>query len=520
MNAKHSAEGELELSELVRRASGADAPDEPDVIVIGAGFGGLGAALSLAERGYQVHLIEALRYPGGCAGTFKRSGYQFEAGATLSSGFGEGQLFDTWRTRYQLPLTLSPLEQIIKFRSPLIDLDIVSDRDKVIEALCAGRPDAERVRSFFTLQSKVADPLWRLFEDPTLLPPLSVSSLLKHAGRLPSYLPLMGSVGRPLGALLDRFDLRSHQGLVLYLNALCQITAQCGVDQVEGPFGLATMDYYFRGVSHVEGGIGSLAWGLCYALQQAGGQVSLSTRARSIHYDKAQGLWRVDTRGGELRAPKLVTNLIPSALESLMSDAELGALPSWVQDRQTALEEGWSAAMLYLVAEAPSGRECGPAEHWQMVGDVDAPLMEGNHVFCSISSSDERQKAPAGSRAMTLSTHIPMRRFIGMSDAEQAEYIRGVQHKMRETFEAQCPEWADGIYFAMSASPRTFERFTGRPLGYVGGPPRHAGFKQYLQMKPREVLKGLYLVGDSHFPGQSTLATATGGHRLAAFIDR
>jgi len=518
MNAEPNPE--LELSELVRTASGASAPDQPDVIVIGAGFGGLGAALSLAERGYRVHLIEALRYPGGCAGTFKRSGYQFEAGATLSSGFGDGQLFDTWRARYELPLTLSPLEQIIKFRSSLINLDVVPDRQRVIDALCEGRPDAEGIRAFFALQSKVAEPLWRLFEDPTLLPPFNLRSLLKHAGRLPSYLPLIGTLGRPLGALLDRFELRSHQGLVLYLNALCQITAQCGVDQVEGPFGLATMDYYFRGVRHVEGGIGSLAWGLCYALQKAGGHVSLSTRARSISYDQAQGQWRVGTRDGELRAPKLVTNLIPSALKALMLDGEGDALPGWVQGRQEALEEGWSAAMLYLVAEAPQGRACGPAEHWQMVGDVSAPLMEGNHVFCSITSSEERQKAPPGSRAMTLSTHIPMRRFVGMSDAEQAEYIKGVQHRMRETFEAQCPEWANGIYFAMSASPRTFERFTGRPLGYVGGPPRRAGFKQYLQMKPKEVLKGLYLVGDSHFPGQSTLATATGGHRLAALIDR
>ena len=121
---------------------------------------------------------------------------------------------------------------------------------------------------------------------------------------------------------------------------------------------------------------------------------------------------------------------------------------------------------------------------------------------------------------MTLSTHIPMRRFTQMSQEEQATYIKSVQAKMRATFEERCPSWAEGIYLAMSASPRTFERFTGRPLGYVGGAPRLAGLKQYLDMSPRALLKGLYMVGDSHFPGQSTLATAMGGHRLAAYIDR
>ena len=64
-----------------------------DAIIIGAGFGGIGTALSLAEKGFKVALFEFLRYPGGCAGTFTRRGYRFEAGATLSSGFADQQLF-------------------------------------------------------------------------------------------------------------------------------------------------------------------------------------------------------------------------------------------------------------------------------------------------------------------------------------------------------------------------------------------------------------------------------------------
>lgn len=506
------------LSELVRRGASAPRGEDSDVIVIGAGFGGLGAALSLAERGYRVHLIESLRYPGGCAGTFTRGGYQFEAGATLSSGFSPGQLFHSWIDRYGLPIACHPLEKIITFRSDLINIDISHDREALIEHLCQGREEAERVRAFFKLQSKVSGSLWRLFEDPSLLPPFTLKSLLQHAGRLPEYLPLIKTLSRPLGALIDQHKLRSHEGLILYLNALCQITSQCGVDEVEAPFGLATMDYYYRGVRHVEGGLGALAWCLCHAIQQAGGRVSLSKRARGLRYEG--GWWRVDTRDGELKAPLVVSNLIPSALERLLSEANSVQLPQWINDRQSALEEGWSAAMLYLVTESPSGQERGPAEHWQLIADARAPLMEGNHVFCSISSSGEHQKAPAGSRVMTLSTHIPMSRFREMGDPERAHYIKEIQARMRDTFEARCPQWANGIYFAMSASPRTFERFTGRPMGYVGGAPRRAGFKQYLNMSPKEVLKGLYMVGDSHFPGQSTLATATGGHRLAALIDR
>lgn len=507
------------LSQLVRAQMSSTSSHEYDVIVIGAGFGGLGAALSLAERGYRVHLIESLRYPGGCAGTFMRGGYQFEAAATLSSGFAPGQLFERWIARYELPIEVNPLKNIVKFRSDLLQLDVGADRSELIDSLCQNRADSEQVRSFFQFQEKVSKPLWNLFEDPSLLPPFQLNSLVKHIKKIPSYLPLLKTLTRPLGTVIDQYQLRDHKGLLLYLNALCQITAQCGVDEVEAPFGLATMDYYYRGVSHVEGGLGNLAWGLCYALQTLGGKISLSTRARSLKRASGGG-WEIQTRSGTLCAPKIVSNVLPSALKSLMSPDEALELPQWTHERQTSLENGWGAAMLYLVSEAPPSQVDGPAEHWQLVSDVQAPLIEGNHVFCSFSSSSEQQKAPVGSRVITLSTHVPMKHYLTLSMDEQADYIQQIQSKMRSVFDQHCPEWAEGIYFAMSASPRTFERFTGRPMGFVGGIPRTAGFKQYLQMKPKEVLKGLYLVGDTHFPGQSTLATATGGHRLAAYIDR
>ena len=50
-----------------------------DAIIIGSGFGGLGAALTLAQAGLDVLVLETLNYPGGCAGTFVRDGAHFDA---------------------------------------------------------------------------------------------------------------------------------------------------------------------------------------------------------------------------------------------------------------------------------------------------------------------------------------------------------------------------------------------------------------------------------------------------------
>ena len=89
----------------------------PDVIVVGAGFGGLGAALRLAEHGANVVLCETLRYPGGCASTFTRNGYQFEAGATLFSGLGKGQLFSDWNEKWGLGLRFDALDPLVEMRA-------------------------------------------------------------------------------------------------------------------------------------------------------------------------------------------------------------------------------------------------------------------------------------------------------------------------------------------------------------------------------------------------------------------
>ena len=53
------------------------------VIIIGSGFGGLGAAARLAARGYQVEIFEKLDQPGGRAYVFEMDGFKFDAGPTV-----------------------------------------------------------------------------------------------------------------------------------------------------------------------------------------------------------------------------------------------------------------------------------------------------------------------------------------------------------------------------------------------------------------------------------------------------
>ncbi|MCP3101849.1 NAD(P)/FAD-dependent oxidoreductase [Myxococcus sp. K15C18031901] len=484
-----------------------------DGVVVGAGFGGLATALELARRGARVALCETLSYPGGCASTFQRDGHAFEAGATLFSGFEPHQLFGRWIREHGLDVTVDWLDPVVELRAPGLRLPVTRDRERFIDSLCAlPSAPASSVRRLFALQRRVADALWPLFDEPDLLPPLGPRALLRHAARLRAYAPLARWVGRPLGAVLEHLGLLGFAPLRMYLDALCQITVQCSAMEAEAPFALAAMDYFWRGTGHLRGGIGRLATALAQAVEDQGGAVFMATRVKSL--TPIPGGWRVETRRGELRARHVVANVLPQALMRLAGldparHARLAAMGGRVA-------QGWGAVMLYLVVRPPSGH--GAASHLELVQEPGAPFVEGNHVFMSISGEADVGRAPPGLRTATVSTHVPLGTLSRMTPEEKARHVSAIQARMREGLERLAPEWMESPVHAMTASPRTFERFTRRDDGAVGGIPRRAGLVHYRDLGPREVLEGLWLVGDSVFPGQSTLATAVGGARLAARI--
>jgi len=67
------------------------------IIVIGAGFAGLSAATSLADKGYQVTLLEKNDQPGGRARLFRAEGFTFDMGP---SWYWMPDIFETYFARF------------------------------------------------------------------------------------------------------------------------------------------------------------------------------------------------------------------------------------------------------------------------------------------------------------------------------------------------------------------------------------------------------------------------------------
>ncbi|MBM4430113.1 MAG: FAD-binding protein [Chloroflexi bacterium] len=63
--------------------------DGYDIIVVGAGLGGMTAASLLAKRSLSVLMIEQQAKPGGSCTSFRREGVTFDVGTAMLYGFGE-----------------------------------------------------------------------------------------------------------------------------------------------------------------------------------------------------------------------------------------------------------------------------------------------------------------------------------------------------------------------------------------------------------------------------------------------
>jgi phytoene desaturase len=87
-----------------------------DVLVIGAGFGGIAAALRMRARGYSVTIVDRLQAIGGRAQVFEKGGFRHDAGPTLiTAPFLFDELFELFGEKREDHLEFRPLDPWYRF---------------------------------------------------------------------------------------------------------------------------------------------------------------------------------------------------------------------------------------------------------------------------------------------------------------------------------------------------------------------------------------------------------------------
>ena len=135
--------------------------NEYDVIVIGAGNGGLASAATLSENGKKVILFERHNIPGGCGTSFRRGRFEFEVALHQLSSLGSKEKPGPLRKqfeRYGIADQISWVEIKELFRVNFADktgVSLPADRKKCEEHLSKLFPhQKEAIKKYFETENR------------------------------------------------------------------------------------------------------------------------------------------------------------------------------------------------------------------------------------------------------------------------------------------------------------------------------------------------------------------------------
>ena len=478
--------------------------------MIGAGIGGLTAAALLARAGYRVLVLEGHIEPGGCASSFERKRpngerYIFDVGATLFAGFGPGGAHHWVGQRLGISWPVRRLEPALEVWLPDRRVTRWGDARWADERRVAFPAQAWEAERFWREQERIADIAWRFAARQPPVPPETLADLLGMSVRArPEMALLFPQLWRTVGQALRSHGIADRR-LRAFVDAQLLISAQATARECAWLYGAVALDFARIGAHYVEGGAWSLARTLAAAFARDGGELRYRTWVKRILTRDGRAIGVETERGEQVFAGQVVANVTLWDAARLLGQAA----PRRLLRAIAGAPRGWGACTLYLGVDE-AAIPAGMAEHHQVIACYDRPLGEANSVFISAHPADDRSRAPAGQRAITVSTHTDAERWWRWRKEDPARYRAekaAMAERMLDTVALALPEIRRHIRYQQVGTPFSFWRYTQREQGMVGGLPQRLGSSGLFSLGPRAAgIGGLWLVGDSTFPGQSTAA--------------
>ena len=475
-----------------------------DAIVVGAGVSGLTAAAELAYRNVRTLVVERHNVPGGCASFYQRDGYRFDVGATLIGGFGPRGVHQILNARLSSVVSPELVEPSMVVHFP----------DEIVVRYGGSRWAAERVRAFgpaaepfFRRQERIADLAWDLSaRAPSLPADLSGALALARALR-PRHAALLGTLGRTVASIMPA---DSSPLLRAFVDAQLLITAQTDAAHADLAYGATALDLAREGTFHLPDGISTISVALARAVRRLGSRVLYNREVREID------VRRHAVRGVVLDdGTRIASRRVIAAVPVRNAVALCPELAPAYGAKLASLPQRWGAFVAYVGLPPGVVPESLPAHH-QVVAAYGAPPGEGNTSFISFSGARQPHRARNGGRAVTVSTHTDVARWERARADGTEPALRGAYTAMLiAALDRVLPGAASRADLIESATPHTFERYTGRYRGLVGGTAQTPSTAALAAFSHHTPIRGLYLCGDTVFPGQSTVGAALSAQAAA-----
>jgi len=466
------------------------------VVVVGAGPGGLAAAMLLAAAGCEVTVLERQPYAGGRTSTFEADGFTFDLGPTfflyprvlesIFAAVGRDLHRETTLVR------LDPQYHLVFGGGG--ELRATPDVERMEQEIAAFSPrDALQLRRFLDDNRAKMDGFRAVLESPFLRRRDMLSP--KLARMLPVLRPWLSLDGE-----LRRYfeDPRIRLAMTFQSKYLGMSPFNC-----PSLFSILSFLEYEYGVHHPVGGCGAVSRAMARVAEDLGATISLGDEVEEILFEgrKAVG---VRSRSGVHRADALVVNAdFARAMTRLVPDH---LRPRW-SDRKIARKRfSCSTFMLYLGIE---GRYDDLAHHTiHLAADYPTNLadIETRHALSADPSFyvqnacvTDPSLAPPGKS--TLYVLLPVtHQHPNVDWSREAPRFRNLA--LRQLARIGLDDVEKRIVFERQVTPADWDRGHEIHLGATFNLAHNLSQMLYLRPRNRfEDLESVYLVGGGTHPG-------------------
>jgi phytoene desaturase len=472
------------------------------VVVIGAGVGGLAAAARLAAQGHRVQVHERAGTHGGKLGEYRRDGFTFDTGPsllTLPQVFTD--LFAA--TGGPADLVIEPVDPVCGYTfADGARLDLPLDPAAVPAALDAalGPGSGAAWQELYDRSAR----LWDLVAEPVLHRPLRARDLARFSTRLPDLrLVAPWRTLRGLGeSLLPDPRLRAW---------LDRYATYSGSDPRRTPAVLSVTPYVEQrfGAWWVRGGLRRLADALLDRCRALGVAVHLDSEVVEVTTDGA-GVSGVRLAGGTA----VPADVVVSDADATTLYGRLLRRPRAARLRAAATRAGLRRApasvagfVLLLAVEAGADR-ARPAHRVWFPPDYDA---EFDALFrrpapvadptVYVHAPADPGLAPPGCEAWFLLVNAPPHDHCGGVDWDAPGLRERYADRVLDVLARRGEDVRGRVRWREIRTPADLERSTAAPGGAIYGTASHGARAALVRPRNRSPVPGLYLVGGSAHPG-------------------
>ena len=482
-----------------------------DVIVVGAGMGGLTTGALLARAGKKVLVIDEQERPGGHAHVIRQDGYTFDSAVHLITRCSQTErlglnVVDSLlrhlgvRDRCDFIPVSDPFYTV---HLPDFALAVPTGRDAYLAAHLRHFPGEERgLRRLVDLSAQIARELRTFPEEPGL------GDLLWSPRRHPALFRYRSATMQQV------IDSELHDRKLK--GAYATLWHWVGSPPSRASFLVwaAMMGHYIEeGAYYCRGGYQTLANAVATALGNAGGELVLDSRVAQILLTERRVKGVALDNGQRISAPVVISNVDPRVTFTELLEKD--RVPARVLRRLQRLEPSISVLAAYVATDLDVrsfglGHETLCYDFWDNERGYRDALAGGvPGLSVSVPTLTDPSLAPPGQHIVIIMALAPSDRS---SDAGLAEPI------MSFVEERLLPGLRDHLTAVPAVAPGPWQHLAPRRIESIYGAaltPAQVGAKRLGHSTP---VHGLYLVGQGTRPGHGVPWVMESGIQVARHV--